>query len=464
MIYTSIQQIYELFKDDESGRMQAIRDFNDQQAAPKPAVGIKWKIDLTGQDLLNYINYTIITEEGGQYPSCSSIYGRETKVRVFSTSMEELAQGFVCIPKQYDYPETYIIVTAAGGIIINEGKKTGITDEIFRAVTMIVNSILSAVAVGSILGNKDVTDIFNDVAKYTSLAKSELSQYFGGTVKNYQKAAAWISRLTHYDLLKNLHSIGRVAMPKYNEYFREQELQLAQFSEKIFGNVSQLNSYVHIAEMIYTDLALRAGKSPDEARYEGLQHGADVIKKLGDKLDKYEREPALVWTDIMNWTFGEGNPYISAEARLEFQSQFAKIAKLGDDMTKVMNTLTKLGVYGEMFDEAGIPTVLGNFRLSISYLEDVYKDTVQPALRKIKEISDNQQLIIEEMQRQRLAEELSRKRAALMATPPNELSDQEKSEQSAQFTDLFIHNIMPSDTFVSAMRESLDKIFEVLYE
>ena len=34
MIYTSIQQIYELFKDDEAGRMQAIRDFNAQQAAP----------------------------------------------------------------------------------------------------------------------------------------------------------------------------------------------------------------------------------------------------------------------------------------------------------------------------------------------------------------------------------------------------------------------------------------------
>jgi septation ring formation regulator EzrA len=193
-------------------------------------------------------------------------------------------------------------------------------------------------------------------------------------------------------------------------------------------------------------------------------HGANTMKKLRKNLNKYEANPAIVWSFIMQETFGEGNPYVAAEAGLEGRDLFLELGNLGKALKDMKGVVNRLEVYNKELEKLNLSGVKHDVGKLGEVINNYYDNIVRPAIKVVEDINDTQTALIEKIEKQREAEKLSRERAALMATPPNDLSPEKKKQQSTQFIDLFSSAVDPSDDVSRQFRQDIEKLIGAIYE
>lgn len=361
-----------------------------------------------------------------------------------------------------DFPDT-VILNLDGAISLHKLEPLGIWGTITNLISSAqrVFSILSAI--GTVFSIDELVKPLANLGDKLKLSAGAVGERLVGVIEAYQRGAAWIDKVLHIDTIWKTHQISRIVSKEYDAFWVEQEKALAGMSERIFGNTEQLQSYIHLMEL-YFETALRfAGSSADEARTEGLKHGAELTERSRTFLKEYEADPSKVYADLMSYTFGKANTFISKEQKLQDADLVSFVANLGTEVQEVQTRLDGIDALTTAIQKTGLVDLKRSLTDFTSTVDSIFSKNVLPAIKKLNLYVDENERLIKEIEARRLEEELDRKRSVLLTTPPDDLNDTERKMQARQVSALFKSSISPSDDVGKNFRSDIDKIVAEIF-
>lgn len=340
---------------------------------------------------------------------------------------------YFCIDVVFDATKAYILVYPNGVCIVKELKDRSLSEIIRDLITSAMRAFEVLGQIALVFDIRPMLDTFAKISKVQNLLPEKIGEILGNVITAYQTAAARIDKTIHVTLLLKLSKIGRVLSPEYNEYWKSQESMLAEYSYRIFGDNHTLSSYVHIAELTYSILIKNTNRTEEHKRYASLQHGAKVTNRVMKKVRTYERNSLAVYSDIMYYTFGEGNKY-REKYELIIGAEFIEaLNNIGNDLKEYkvkMNDLRKT-------DLALSNLRIGKITNSITDITDLYNNNynniLKPTFKVIQGIYEKQQRAIAELERRELEKLAQEQRSFLLSTDPAQLTEEEQIIQANQF-------------------------------
>lgn len=390
---------------------------------------------------LNYVKWAMFVPDTDNYEACSIKGGYWGKIHVINSNGQDYVKGepFIefCMPiVEKDPPDTAMIM-ANGTIRVMRETEVGWQGLVKQLVEAILRSIGVFAMIGTVAGIQPMADMFTNVAKKFGTTVAGLQTLLENTFETYQKAAAWIDHYVNVDLMERLNTIGRSLVPEYDLFWREQENMLASASSRIFGNTATVSTYVHIAEMMYMDIALASYEDPDTARYEAAKHGAQVTKNIRLKLNYYERNPSALWGDIMRETFGEGNPYLDPERKKGGLAIIEQLNKMATVLEKTDKTLDRLGAYAVDFDKVNLGNMSTDIGKFIQWAGDELEETFGDFKRTVQKEYKEQKTAVDKLNKDREDEKDRRERSFIISSDPESLKPEERTIQSNHFLKTF---------------------------
>jgi len=415
-----------------------------------------------------YVHNSLSRHPFSDAESCEVGGGKWAQIKLLNTSGQSYfsKDSFieVCCLVDFLIIPTHIMIGTIGQLSAHKQRSLSFKETMFGLLRSALRTMEVMIPLGSLVGAPQLMESLSSVQKMFEGISDKLKPLLAPLLESYQKSMAWISHEIHFELLKKLSTIGRIIVPAYDEYWIEQENQLANLSMRIFGDTTHVATYIHLAEMMFTDLALKAGKSGDEARYQGMQHGADLMKRLQANIHSYESNPALVWSFIMNETFGEGNPYIKEEAGLSGRDIFIELGALSKAIIDVKTVANRLEMYNTELNKLNLTGMTEKVSELGNTLNTYYDETVRPVIEGIETINEEQTALLERLEKERDEEKRARERSHLFATPSGELSTKEKAQQASHFTDLFSNAVDPSDDVSRQFRQDIETLIGAIYD
>jgi uncharacterized protein YoxC len=207
-------------------------------------------------------------------------------------------------------------------------------------------------------------------------------------------------------------------------------------SQHIFGDTSKLAAYVHLMEFSYKSFLKYHGENEDEAEKKSLEFGAKVTESVHNKLTAYQRQPGLVWGDMNELLFGEQNEYIQATERLGIADELAQVKQVTDGIGEAIKRVNEVGLYAEIADAAGLGQAFADIADAVTVINERYQNTILPTQNRINKVVRQNQKIASEIAMERYNERDKRARSHILASNPDDLSDEERKVQTKQVIDI----------------------------
>ena len=427
---------------------------------------VEWNRNLLKNpvQLEKYIQQNITDGAFPSQSSCEAAGNGWKSVKVVDIQGRKIMDAMICIGSEYDASNAYVIVYINGLLQIKELRTLSVSEQIRNLFEAAIRSAAVIAAIGSGLGITAITDniikVTNSVSALTNLINPEMSRL----LKKIQAATAWIEKTFHIDILKRLNTVGMALSPEYRSTVRSYEHYLSNISDKVFGSGAFLPAYMRFYETMMYDQMRRAGEDHDTARYNTLKASYNRSKAFGDKVDTYSADPMSLWGDIYDATFEDMNPYIDQERLMRDKSSSDMAAAIAGIAEKNNIAILNIGKFATMLEVNIGQEKDPSLKTLTDRLSSFYDTEVDPAVRTVKAQTLLLEREIKKVEAAREAERISRERAALMATPPAELSDKEKAQQGTQFIKLFESSLQPAGKAPDTHKTDIEDIVKEIYE
>jgi len=339
----------------------------------------------------------------------------------------------ICASLDYDTLPTHVMLNMNGAISIYKQESLGIYEILKNLIQSALRTFSVLTQIGLIFDIRPMLDTFANISKVHKLLPKQIGDILGDVITLYQRTAARIDKTLHIQLLTELNLIGRVLVPEYNTWWKSQESMLAEYSQRIFGDNQTLSSYVHIAELTYSILIKNTNRTEEQKRYDTLKHGARVTNNIMRKVRSYERNPLNVYSDIMYYTFGEGNKYREKYEIIAGAEIFEALNTLGIEFKEVKDKLNDLRLFDTALDKVNLNTLNTSIITITDLYNSNYNNILKPTFKVIENIYNKQQKAIAELERRELARLEQDERNRVMNTNPDDLTKDERTIQNNQF-------------------------------
>ena len=428
----------------------------------------EWTPELTQPDHYNefahYIQWTITQGDYYTQGLCEASGNSWKNVKVINWLGQKIADVPICFGFQYDSSKAYIKVANNGYLQIMELRELS-TEEILR--NLLFSALKSASVIATIGVGLGIDAITSDITRITTSLNAVTNDIYNKVkplIDKVQQATAWIEKTFHVELLRNLNNVGQAISPEYRSVVRSYENYLSEISDKVFKNTAVVPMYMKFYETMLYEQMRKSGVDKDTARYETLKASYNRSKGFNDKISVYSSNPMQLWDDVYTYTFDDMNPYIDKEKALRDAEIIKTAGAISAVAEKTNGALLNIGRFSKMleidlakFNDADIQTLTDK-------LNDYYDRNISPAVLAVNKANRELKADIDAINKRRDEEKQARERAALMATPPSELSQAERLQQGTQFVDMFNNALQPETKELEPLKVDIEKVVGAIYE
>lgn len=330
-------------------------------------------------------------------------------------------------------PDVILVDSRNGAVKITEYTDLGLWGNFRNILKSALREAEVMLIIATAFNIGEITAGLSGLAEKFGKKLSEISDLIEPVVDYVQKATAWINRTVELDEIRQIHEVAIGFIPEYKNYWIKQEHKLADMSNRVFGDTTRLSAYVKLLELSYKSFLRSYGEEEASAHKKSLEYGAELTETIHDKLQGYERNPQLVWSDLYEQLLGKQNEFIKDTERLGIAKELEKVKEVTDGIEISIDKINELGEFAEVANTAGLGSVFADIAQSITILNDTYLSQLRPAFNRLNRVVRQNQELAKEIAEKREEERIERKRSYIMSSDPNKLNDNDRkifTEQS----------------------------------